>query len=120
MKPRLALLWLALLPAAPCLGQTRPLQTEEAATARSDRIALNSRQTDETKWWAVLLLGLITQLSIGMVHLDRAPAHVAAVVVFALAAIVALGTVAVQEAPFDGPLRIPPEPLERVLRAVAT
>jgi hypothetical protein len=92
----------------------------QAATARSDRIALNSRQIDEIKWWAVLLLGLITQLSMGMVHLDRAPAHVAAVAVFALAAIVALGTVAVQEAPFDGPLHIPPEPLERVLRAIAT
>jgi hypothetical protein len=92
----------------------------QAATARSDRIALNSRQTDEIKWWAVLLLGLITQLSIGMVHLDRARAHIAAVAVFALAAIVALGTIAVQEAPFDGPLRIPPEPLERVLKAVAT
>jgi hypothetical protein len=92
----------------------------QAATARSDRIALNSRQTDEIKWWAVLLLGLITQLSIGMVHLDRARAHIAAVAVFALAAIVALGTIAVQEAPFDGPLRIPPEPLQRVLKALAS
>jgi hypothetical protein len=90
----------------------------QAATARSDRIALNSRQTDEIKWLAVLLLGLITQLSIGMVHLDRAPAHIAAVAVFSLAMIVALGTVAIQEAPFDGTLRISPMPLERVLKAV--
>jgi hypothetical protein len=40
MKPRLATLWLALLPAAPCLGQTRPLQTEEASTARRGTVML--------------------------------------------------------------------------------
>jgi hypothetical protein len=92
----------------------------QAATARSDRIALNSRQTDEIKWMTVLLLGLFTQLSIGMVHLDRGPAHVAAIAVFSVAMIVALGTIAVQEAPFDGALQISPTPLERVLKAVST
>jgi hypothetical protein len=92
----------------------------QAATARSDRIALNSRQADETKWAAVLLLGLLTQLSIGMVHLERPPAYLAATAVFLLAAVVALGAIAVQEAPFDGPLRIAPTPLERVLKEVAT
>jgi hypothetical protein len=91
----------------------------QAATARSDRIAINSRQADDIKWVTVLLLSLITQLSIGMVHLDRARAHIAAVAVFAVAAVIALGTIAVQEAPFDGPLRIPPTPLERLLTAVA-
>lgn len=92
----------------------------QAATARADRIALNSRQADEIKWVAVLLLGLLTQLSISMVHLDRAPACIAAVAVFSLAAVIALGAIAMQEAPFDGPLRIEPTPLERVLKEAVT
>jgi hypothetical protein len=33
-------------------------------------------------------------------------------------AIIALGMIAIQEAPFDGPLRISPAPLARVLKTV--
>jgi hypothetical protein len=40
MKPRSALLCLALLPVPPCLAQTRPLQTEEAATAPGGTVML--------------------------------------------------------------------------------
>ena len=40
MKPRSALLCIALLSASPCLAQTRPLQTEEAATAAAGTVVL--------------------------------------------------------------------------------
>jgi hypothetical protein len=92
----------------------------QAAAARSDRLALNSYQSDDIKWATVLLLFLMTQISIGMVHLERARAHVAALTIFSIAAIIALGMIAIQEAPFDGPLRISPAPLERALSATRT
>jgi Protein of unknown function (DUF4239) len=91
----------------------------QAATARSDRLALNSYHSDDAKWATVLLLCLMTQLAIGMVHLDRPRAHAAALAVFSVAAIIALGMIAIQEAPFDGALAISPALLERVLKTVA-
>jgi hypothetical protein len=91
----------------------------QAATARSDRLALSSYHSDDIRWATVLLLCLMTQLSIAIVHLERPRAHVAALAVFSVAAIIALGMIAIQEAPFDGVLRISPAPLERVLKTVA-
>jgi hypothetical protein len=90
-----------------------------AAAARSDRLAINSHQSDGIKWTTVLFLCLMTQLAIGIVHLDRPRPHIAAMAVFSVAAIVALGLIAIQESPFDGPMTISPEPLERVLKSVA-
>jgi hypothetical protein len=90
----------------------------QAAAARSDRLALNVNASDELKWGTVLFLFLMTQLAIGMVHLDRPRAHAAALSIFTIAAIVALGLIAIQEDPFDGTLRTSPAPLERVLKAV--
>ena len=92
----------------------------QTATARSDRLALNSYQSDDVKWLTVLLLFLMTQVSIGIVHLERPRAHIAAQAIFSAGAIIALGMIAIQEAPFDGPLKISPAPLERVLKAVTT
>jgi hypothetical protein len=92
----------------------------QAATARSDRLALNSYQSDDVKWLTVLLLFLMTQISIGIVHLERPRAHIAAQAIFSVGAIIALGMIAIQEAPFDGPLKISPAPLERVLKTVTT
>jgi hypothetical protein len=91
----------------------------QAAAARSDRLALSSQQSDEIKWLTVLLLFLMTQLAIGMVHLDRQRPHIAAVAVFSLAAIMALGLIAIQENPFDGAIKVSPAPLDRVLKVVA-
>ena len=90
----------------------------QAASARSNRLALNFSHTDDIKWATVLLLFLMTQISIGMVHLERPRAHIAAQIIFSIGAIIAIGMIAIQEAPFDGPLRISPAPLEQVLKTV--
>jgi Protein of unknown function (DUF4239) len=90
----------------------------QAATARSDRLALNSYHSDDIRWATVLLLCLMTQVAIAVVHLERPRAHAAALVV-SVAAIIALGMIAIQEAPFDGALTISPAPLERVLKTLA-
>jgi len=92
----------------------------KAAEARSERLALNSRFSGAVRWMTVLLLCLMTQLAIGIVHLERPRAHIAAVFIFSLAAVITLGLIALQEYPFDGPLSVPPTPLEQLLKATAT
>lgn len=87
--------------------------------ARSDRLALASDRTNDLKWAVVLILGVITQVAIGLVHLERPRAQVAAIVVFSTAAVVALGLIALQEQPFYGAIRISPAPLQQVLATMA-
>jgi len=80
-------------------------------TARSDRLALSSDATNDLKWIVVIVLGIFTQIAIALVHLDRARAFIATLVVFSSAAIVALGIIALQEYPFYGPLQISSAPI---------
>lgn len=86
-----------------------------AGQARSNRLTLAADHTNELKWLAVLLLGLITVFAIGLVHLDKARAMAASLVVFSAAAIVAIGLVAIQEWPFDGPMQVEPKALRTLL-----
>ncbi|MET0970917.1 MAG: hypothetical protein ABWY18_17095 [Tardiphaga sp.] len=84
-------------------------------TARNDRLSLSTDHTNELKWTSVLLLGLITQLALCLVHLERPRAMLVVLLVFGSGAIVALGLVALQERPFEGAFRVSPAPLERLL-----
>jgi membrane protein YdbS with pleckstrin-like domain len=59
--------------------------------ARAERLSLGSDRTNQVKWAIVLLHGIVTQLAIALVHLERPRAHVAALTVFSLAAVIALG-----------------------------
>ncbi|MGO3931668.1 DUF4239 domain-containing protein [Rhodopseudomonas pseudopalustris] len=91
-----------------------------AGTARNNRITLSTDRTAELKWISVLLLGVITQVAIAVVHLERRRAMVAALTVFSTGAIVALGLVALQEDPFGGVFKVSPVPLERLLTLPTT
>jgi hypothetical protein len=84
-------------------------------TARAVRLSLSSDRTNDLKWISVLILGLITQVALALVHLERPRAMLTALIVFASGAIVALGLIALQEDPFDGAFRVSPAPLERLL-----
>ena len=84
-------------------------------TARNDRHSLSVDHTNTLKWSSVLLLGLITQIALALVHLERPRAMLAALTVFSTGAVVALGLIALQEYPFEGAFRISPAPLERLL-----
>ena len=84
-------------------------------TARTDRLSLSSDQTNDLKWISVLILGLMTQIALGLVHLEKPRALLAALTVFSTAAVVALGLIALQEHPFQGTFRVSPVPLERLL-----
>jgi len=87
--------------------------------SRGERLALSNDRTNDIKWATVLILGVITQIAIGLVHLERPRAHLAAIVVFSSAAIVALGLIAMQEHPFEGSIRVSPARLEEVLAQMA-
>jgi len=94
--------------------------TVRAGTARSERLALASDRTNTLKWITVLALGLITQIAIGVMDVDRPRAHVTALAVFSTAAVVALGLIALQEHPFDGVFRISPAPLLDLLKLMGS
>ena len=85
-------------------------------TARSERLALASDNTSELKWTMVLMLGIMTQIAIGLVHLQKRNAHIAALAVFSVAAVLTLGLIAMQEHPFAGHVRLSPWPLEELLK----
>lgn len=89
--------------------------TVRAGIARSERIALAADRTNTLKWVTVLVLGVMTQIAIGVMHLERPGAHIAALTVFSIAAVVALGLIALQEQPFNGAFRISPAPLQELL-----
>lgn len=93
-------------------------QSMRARSARSDRLVLTEQHSDHPKWWTVLLLAWLTQLALALVHLDKPRAQAAALVVFSVAALVALGLVAIKERPFDGPLALQPKPLVEALAAM--
>lgn len=89
-------------------------------TARSDRLALASDRTTDIKWAMVLILGAMTQIAIGVVHLQRRNAQIAALTVFSVAMVIALGLIALQERPFAGNVRIGATALQDLLRQHAT
>ncbi|MGP9809897.1 bestrophin-like domain [Rhodopseudomonas sp. NSM] len=84
-------------------------------TARNARLSLSTDRTSDLKWISVLLLGVITQVALTLVHLDKPRAMLAALTVFGTGAIVALGMIALQEDPFGGVFRVSPKPIERLL-----
>jgi hypothetical protein len=88
--------------------------------AHEDRLELADDRTAVTKWGAVLLLALITQLAIAVVHLEKPRPQAAALLIFTLAAVSLLGLLAIHEAPFEPPVFVPPGPIADVLRQVPT
>lgn len=91
-------------------------ETVRVGTARSDRSTLANDRTNDVKWITVLLLGVMTQIAIGVVHLHKRGAHIAAQAIFSTAAVIALGLVALQESPFEGPVEISPAPFHALLK----
>ena len=83
---------------------------------RGARLAINEHSVDDTKWLGLLILGLLTQVAIGVVHLDRPRAQLAAVTIFSVGLVSTLGLIAIHEWPFDGPTAIKPSALEAANR----
>ncbi len=88
-------------------------------TARSERLAIASDRTNDIKWAVVLLLGVMTQIAIGLVHLQKRNAHLAALTVFSIAVVIALGLIGLQERPFAGQVHVGPGPLQELTKLSA-
>lgn len=88
----------------------------QVGTARAERLALSGDRTNDLKWITVLMLGVMTQLAIGLVQLQKSGAQAAALAVFSVAAVLMLGLIGLQERPFGGDVRIAPAALQDVLR----
>ena len=86
--------------------------------AHEDRVVLSNDRTMVTKWVAVLLLALITQIAIAAVHLEKPRPQLAALLIFTVAAVAILGLLAIHEAPFEPPVFVPPGPIIDVLQQV--
>jgi len=88
-------------------------------SARTDRLALSDDRTNKYKWLTVFVLGIITQVALGLVHLDKPRAQVTALTVFSFAVIVTLTLIATQEHPFAGAVQVSPAPLQNFLDSIA-
>jgi len=89
-------------------------------SAREERLAIAGAYPDDRKWAAVILIALITQISLAVVHLDRARPQLLAQAIFAAAAIVAISLVAAVEEPYAPPKAVSSEPLEKLLEKLST
>jgi hypothetical protein len=87
----------------------------QVGRARSQRLAISTDATNTVKWITVLILAMITQVAIGLVHVEKPRAQIAALALFTSALVVALGLMAMQEWPFSGLLQISPAPLRAIL-----
>lgn len=90
--------------------------TVRAGTARSDRLALAADRTNHIKWQTVLILGIMTQIAVAVVHLQKRNPQIAALAVFTVAMVIALGLIAMQERPFAGDVRVGASPLQELLK----
>lgn len=88
---------------------------EGISAGRVTRLGLSRPDADNLRWTGVLVLGLLTQLSVAAVHLDRLRPQVLALILSTSATIAALGVVATAERPFSGLLAVSREPLEQLV-----
>ena len=73
----------------------------EINTQRDLRIGLSQTHVNPLKWLGMAFLGLITLLSLAVVHIDRPRAAFGAMVLFALAAAPTAAIVLLQGNPFE-------------------
>ncbi len=106
--------------AGPALQDVLLNSVMRVATARSNRLALSEARIDRYKWSFVLLLGIIGQVGVAVVHLERQRPQLLALLVFTASAISAIGLIAVSEQPFQGARQISLAPLQNLLTSGMT
>jgi hypothetical protein len=85
---------------------------------RDVRIALSRTHVNPLKWLGMAFLGLLTLLSVAVVHVDKPRAALVSVVLFALAAAPTAAIVLIQGNPFQQPTAITPAPIEDVIATI--
>ena len=86
--------------------------------ARYERLLLSADYSEGFKWMSVLVIALVGQISVAVVHLERARPHIAAMVIFTSGIVIVLGLIASHQFPFSSALSVSPEPIAEVLMLV--
>jgi hypothetical protein len=87
-------------------GETQALVTksvrdfDELQDARNERLAIGQSMVDESKWYLVLSLTLLTMATIGILHADRPKAGRNALVIYSVAVLVSLWILALHTNPY--------------------
>jgi hypothetical protein len=90
----------------------------EIRSARNTRIGLSQDHSEDVKWLSVLALAMMSQVSVALVHLERARPQVAALVVLTISLVVVIAMLASHELPFAPPLAVSPAPIAHVLDVI--
>ncbi|MBL8387403.1 MAG: DUF4239 domain-containing protein [Hydrogenophaga sp.] len=78
---------------------------------RDQRIALSQMHVNPFKWMGMAFLGLLTMLSIAVVHVEHQRAAATALILFAVAAAPTAAIVLMQGNPFQSPSFVSPAPI---------
>ncbi len=85
---------------------------------RQERLAIANTFPDDTKWMAVILLAVMTQIAIASVHLKDMRSQIAAQIIFATAATIILSLVGTIEGPFTPPNSITSDRIAEILKLI--
>lgn len=83
--------------------------------SRDQRIALSQTHVNPLKWLGMAFLGLITMLSVAVVHVEHPRAALAAILLFAVAAAPTAAIVLVQGNPFQQPTTVSNAPIAALI-----
>lgn len=86
----------------------------EVLDERDQRVALSQTHVNPLKWLGMGFLGLLTLLSVALVHVDKPRAAFASMLLFALAAAPTAAIVLIQGNPFQQPSAVTPAPILEV------
>jgi hypothetical protein len=78
---------------------------------RDLRIGLSQTHINPLKWLGMAFLGLVTLISVAVVHAENARAAMVAILLFALAAAPTAAIVLIQGNPFQQPSSVSPDPI---------
>lgn len=87
-------------------------KVSEMRDERDQRVALSQTHVNPLKWLGMGFLGLLTLLSIAVVHIDRPRAALVATLLFALAAAPTAAIVLIQGNPFQHPTDVTSTPIK--------
>jgi hypothetical protein len=87
-------------------------------SARAARLVLSAPSSESVKWASVFVLALMGQISIAMLHLDKARPHIAAMAILTTSIVLIMFLIGASEGPFQPPIYVSSDPIARVLQEV--
>ncbi len=93
---------------------------ESLRSARQNRIGFRFQSVETTRWYAILFLGILAQLTIMITHLEnRKKAPMAAALTIISCLIISMSTlIALSVNPYEGSIRVSQEPIKSTLERI--